>query len=127
MTIDLTPLIVAVLTILAGILTRYLVPWIRSKLTESERQDLLKWVEIAVAAAQQMYYQMSGPERKQYVLDFLKQQGFDVSTPEIDAAIEAAVLALHRQLAEEQGEDWTGDESYDDGATGYSEEGGTPQ
>lgn len=99
--VDLTPLIVAVLTALAGILTRFIVPWLKSRLTEAQRQDLLKWVEIAVAAAQQLYYQMSGPERKQYVLDFLEKQGFDVSSPEIDAAIEAAVLALHQKMMED--------------------------
>lgn len=102
MRVDLTSVITAFIAALTAILIRYLIPWIRSKTSEQDRKDLLVWVDIAVAAAQQLYYQMSGPERKQYVLDFLEKQGFDVNDPEVDAAIEAAVLALHQSLEDSE-------------------------
>ena len=98
--IDLTPLINAFIAVLAGLLLRFLIPWIRSKTTESQHGDLLRWVEIAVSAAQQMYYQSSGAERKDYVLKFLEEHGFDIDDPAVDAAIEAAVLQLHESLKE---------------------------
>lgn len=100
MRVDLTELITALVGVLLAILIRYVIPWIRSKTTEQDRKDLLKWIEIAVAAAQQTLYQMSGPERKQYVLDFLSEHGFDIDDSEVDAAIEAAVLQLHESLKE---------------------------
>ena len=49
-------------------------------------------------AAQQLYHQLDGEERKKYVLDFLAQKGYDVSSEEIENAIEAAVLKLHQEL-----------------------------
>lgn len=100
MRIDLTEIITAVIALLSALVIRYLVPWIRSKTTETQRGDLLRWVEIAVTAAQQMYYQSSGAERKDYVLRFLEEHGFDIEDPAVDAAIEAAVLQLHESMKE---------------------------
>lgn len=100
MRINLTEAITAVIALLSALVIRYLVPWIRSKTTEAQRGDLLRWVEIAVTAAQQMYYQNSGAERKDYVLRFLEEHGFDVEDPAVDAAIEAAVLQLHESMKE---------------------------
>lgn len=98
--IDLTPVINACIAVMAALLLRFLVPWIRSKTTETQRGDLLRWVEIAVTAAQQLYYQESGAERKEYVIRFLEEHGFNVDDPAVDAAIEAAVLELHEALKE---------------------------
>lgn len=96
--IDLTPFINAFIAVLTAVLIRFLVPWIKSKLSEQGREDLLQWVRIAVAAAQQTLYQMDGPQRKEYVLEFLAEHGFDVDDSEVDAAIEAAVLQLHHAM-----------------------------
>lgn len=98
--IDLTPVIAGVIALLAAVLTAVLVPWLKSRLTDAQMEELLAWVEIAVAAAQQMYYQMDGAQRKEYVLEFLESKGYDVDSREVDTAIEAAVLKLHRQLEE---------------------------
>ena len=100
MRVDLTDLITALVGVFLAVLIRYVIPWIRSKTTEQDRKDLLKWTEIAVAAAQQTLYQMDGAQRKQYVLDFLSEHGFDVDGSEVDAAIESAVLQLHESLKE---------------------------
>ena len=100
MRVDLTSVITAVIALLSAITVRFLIPWIRSKTTEAQRGDLLRWIEIAVTAAQQLYYQNSGKERKDYVLHFLEEHGFDVEDPAVDAAIEAAVLQLHESLKE---------------------------
>lgn len=98
MRVDLTDLITALVGVLLAILVRFVIPWVKSKTSEQDRKDLLRWVEIAVAAAQQTLYQMSGPERKQYVLQFLEENGFDVDASEVDAAIEAAVFKLHSEM-----------------------------
>ena len=74
------------------------IPWLKRKTDEQEREALLRWVEIAVAAAQQLYHQKDGAERKAYVLDFLESKGYRVDTAEIDSAIEAAVLKLHEEM-----------------------------
>ena len=58
------------------------------------------WVDQAVAAAQQVLYSAPGQERKKMVRAFLKSKGYDVDTDEVDQAIEAAVLRLHKELTQ---------------------------
>lgn len=96
--IDLTPLINAAIAVVATAATVFLIPWLKRKTNEQDRAELLAWAEIAVAAAQQLYYHKDGADRKAYVLDFLAGKGYDVDSMEVDAAIEAAVLALHQAL-----------------------------
>ena len=60
--------------------------------------EALKWVKIAVAAAEQIYTAADGDKKKQWVLDYLEQRGIILDEDELDAAIEAAVLELHSQL-----------------------------
>ena len=95
---DLTPIINAVVALLAAIITAFVVPWMKRNTSQKDREEMLEWVEIAVAAAQQLCHQLSGAARKEYVVEFLAAKGYDVKEQEVDAAIEAAVLKLHREL-----------------------------
>ena len=95
---DLTPIINAAIALIAAIITAFVVPWIKRKTTAQDREEMLKWVEIAVAAAQQLYHQLDGAARKEYVLSFLAEKGYSVDDQALDNAIEAAVLKLHREL-----------------------------
>ena len=95
---DLTPVINAVIALAAALITAFIIPWIKRNTSAKDREEFLKWVEIAVMAAQQLHNEMKGEERKKYVLDFLAQKGYDVSSEEIENAIEAAVLKLHQEL-----------------------------
>lgn len=95
---DLTVIIVAAIGLLCAVAGAFLIPLVKSKLSAAELAELLKWVEIAVAAAQQLYHQLDGSKRKEYVLDFLESKGYDVDSQAVDSAIEAAVLKLHQQL-----------------------------
>ena len=93
--INLTPLIKALVGVAAVAVSLFLIPWLRSKTPAEQRGDLLKWVDIAVAAAQQLYYQCSGQTRLEYALSLLNEQGFDVDLRQVRDAVEAAVLKLH--------------------------------
>lgn len=94
--IDITPIVNAVIALLAAGVSVFLIPWIKSKTTDAQRKELLEWVKIAVAAAEQLYNgQGRGVEKKQYVLDFLASMGFTVDEEAINAAIEAAVNQLN--------------------------------
>ena len=42
-----------------------------------------------------------GKEKKQYVVNFLKAQGFSLDFDELDKMIEAAVLELNKEKIEE--------------------------
>ena len=76
----------------------WLVPWLRAKLNAEQVADMLRWVEIAVSAAEQLYDAARGDEKKKYVVSFLEDHGYRVDDDEVDLAIEAAVLKLHSEL-----------------------------
>lgn len=96
--IDLTPIINAAIFCVASIVSGFVIKYIKSKCTEKEFQEMLKWIDIAVSAAQQMYHQLDGQSRKEYVVNFLRDKGYDIDDVAVDGAIEAAVLKLHKEL-----------------------------
>ena len=97
-TIDLTPIINAVIALIAAIISAFLIPWLKSKTTAEQRKELTAWVKIGVAAAEQLYAGAGrGEEKKQYVLDFLYDQGYDIDTDGVLNAIEAAVKQLNTE------------------------------
>lgn len=105
MNIDLTQIAVAFIALLSAIVTGFIIPWLKSKiginndkLTENQRALLKLAINTAVKAAEQLYNSDQGKEKKAYVLKILEEQGFAIDTDALDAAIEAAVLELHRQL-----------------------------
>ena len=76
----------------------FLIPWLKKQTTEAQRKELTAWVKIGVAAAEQLYVgQGRGEEKKQYVLDFLKQKGFKVDEESVVNAIEAVVKQLNTE------------------------------
>ena len=96
--IDITPIVNAVIALLAAGVSVFLIPWIKSKTTDAQRKELLEWVKIGVAAAEQLYKGAGrGEEKKQYVIDFLKQKGFKVDEESVINAIEAAVKQLNTE------------------------------
>jgi len=98
--IDITGIVEAVIALAVTVITVFLLPWISGRTTAQEREELLGWVDVAVAAAQQLYHQCSGSQRLDYALAFLEEKGFDIDDGVVVDAVEAAVLKLHRQLEE---------------------------
>lgn len=96
--IDLTPLINALILVVAAIITVKVIPWIKSKKTAEETKNLVAWADIAVAGAQQLYHQFDGATRLEHALGVMREAGFDVETVKVRNAIEAAVLRLHSAL-----------------------------
>lgn len=96
--IDITAIINAVVALIAAVITAFVIPWIKSKTTAQQREELIAWTKIAVSAAEQMYKgNQRGSEKKQYVLDFLEKNGFTVDEVAVNAAIEAAVKQLNSE------------------------------
>lgn len=95
MTVDGTAIVNAVIAFIAAVVTAFIIPWIKSKTTAQQREDLIAWVKIGVAAAEQIFGEKKGAEKKQFVLDFLEDNGFSVDEYSVNAAIEAAVMQLN--------------------------------
>ena len=96
--INITPILNALIALVLSVVSAFLIPWIKQKLGEGNMTEFLRWVEIGVSAAEQLYYSTDGEKKKAYVLNFLAEKGFDVDEQDLDAAIEAAVKKLHNEL-----------------------------
>lgn len=93
--IDITPIVKAGLILLGFILTSRLIPYIKSKTTAQQQAEINAWVEIAVAAAQQLFKgQGRGSEKKAYVLSWLEERNILYDAKTIDVLIESAVYKL---------------------------------
>lgn len=100
MQIDLTNVIGATLTLCVFAVTAFLLPWIRNKLGAQKTEALIYWVKTFVQAAEQTFCDRGmGKEKKEYVLEKLREKGYTVDLNAIDAMIESAVLELNRAAA----------------------------
>ena len=97
---ELIEVVKIVIELIVAIASLWLVPWIKAKLSAEEIADMLRWVEIAVSAAEQLYDATQGSVKKKYVVSFLEERGYHVDETELNLMIEAAVLKLHRGLTE---------------------------
>lgn len=96
-TIDLTDLIIAVITVIIAIVSKYLIPWFKTQVSAKTLDTIKVWVKVAVEAAEQLYRETGkGAEKKAYVLEFLESKGFTVNASEIDNLIESAVHELNK-------------------------------
>ena len=94
---DITPIIEAVMALIAVLITAVVVPFIKAKTTSQQQQEINQWVKIAVSAAEQIYTGSGrGVEKKKYVLEWLEDHEITVDMDHIDALIEAAVYELNK-------------------------------
>ena len=101
MQIDITQIVVALVGVLATIVTGYLIPYIRSKTSSDVQAEINYWATVAVNAAEQKYSApKSGEKKKEYVLEFLKAKGFKIDLNSLDNVIESAVLQLKQSLSD---------------------------
>lgn len=97
--IDLTPVLQAVISLAAVLITSLLIPWIKANIDTKKQQMLAGLIKTLVYAAEQIYVSGgTGDEKYAYVERELRKRGYTVDA----AAIEAAV----RELAAEGAEKW---------------------
>lgn len=99
-TIDLTDIVTAALALIAALITRYIVPWIKEKTTLEQQKRIQAAIDTVVYAAEKMYGAGRGDEKKKYVLTKLRASGYDLNDAMVIAGIEAAVMALDLQKKE---------------------------
>lgn len=92
---NITVIIEALAVLVAAIITAFVTPYIKSRTTAAQQQQINAWVRVAVAAAEQIYKGSGmGTQKKSYVMDFLKGYGITLDEDRVNALIEAAVYAL---------------------------------
>jgi len=87
MNINLTHIMIAVLELIAVLITCRLIPWIKARTTNEQQQSLAAAIRVAVFAAEQIFGASHGPEKMDYALTYLRGKGFDVDSREVEAAV----------------------------------------
>ena len=86
--IDLTPIINAMIALIAAIVTWKLIPWINARTTNEQRATIAALIRTGVFAAEQLYNAPGmGKAKFEYVQNYLGLHGYKVDIAEIEAAV----------------------------------------
>ncbi|MBQ3151486.1 MAG: holin [Clostridia bacterium] len=91
--------ILSLIAALAGtLITTFLVPYLKARLTERQQDALSLLVKTAVEAAEQIFKneQSSGDKKRAFVRDFLYNNGVTADDEKIVNMIESSVYNLHK-------------------------------
>lgn len=99
MNIDYTELLQAIITLVSVVITTFVIPLIRKKLSQERLEELQKWTAIAVRSAEQLYGSKTGQEKKDYVVAFLLSKGIVFDVDEVTALIESEVYRLTQEAS----------------------------
>lgn len=96
---DFTLLFEGIITVLVAVITVFIIPWIKTKVSAEDMAEIMKWVKIAVQAAEMIYKESGmGAQKKAYVESFLKDLHISYDSQKIDNLIESAVLELKKEI-----------------------------
>ena len=85
--IDITPIIEAIIALLAAIITAKVIPWIKAKTTNEQQINIKAAVRTAVFAAEQIYGAGKGSEKLDHAVTYLRKHNYTVDLDEIEAAV----------------------------------------
>lgn len=94
---DLTPVIELVIALASALITTFLIPYLKQKLSTEKYENLRKWVSLAVEAAEKIYGSKTGQQKKEYVVSFLLSKGLVFDVEEVNAMIESEVYKLTKE------------------------------
>ena len=101
---DITYIIIGVILIIFGVIARFVIPFLRTKMSVDQIATLKQVVNIAVYAAEQILGPKMGKDKKAFALEYAKKllSKFNLTFDEaaIDAAIEAQVKELKIEVKE---------------------------
>lgn len=104
---DITPILELVIKLIVAIVTIYLIPKIKkllaAKVSESDQKKLLRWVELAVQAAEEAEHSglIDKKAKYQYAKTFLEARGVTFDADTMQALIDSAVWDLFNQFKED--------------------------
>lgn len=91
-----TQIVMIIITILGAIITYLVVPYIKSKTTQKQQEQIQTWISIAVNAAEQILNTPEmGENKKEFVINFLRNQGINLAEEQLNMLIEAAVYQMN--------------------------------
>lgn len=97
-TINITPLVNALISLAAVAISLFVIPVLRRKVKAQDIERLESLARIAVEAAEQLYAREATDAKRQYVLSYLESKGYTIDDHDVMNALEAAVIKLHADL-----------------------------
>ena len=95
--IDLTPLAEILISLLAVIITTYLIPWIKARTTSAQQEYIRAAAHVAVYAAEKFYGAGHGEQKLEYAEKVLKEDyGITLNLNKLEAVIDAAIKEMEQ-------------------------------
>lgn len=94
--IDITPILEAVIGVIAAVITVFIIPWIKNKVSAAKWENLNAYAETFVKCAEMTFKGTGlGKDKKKWVIEKLteiaEEHGLKFSADAIEAAVENAV------------------------------------
>ena len=90
-----------VFMVLALVIARYLVPWLKQKVGAEKISEISMWAKQTVLMVQQVYKDWKGEDKKAFVTEYLKKiltaKNISLTDEQLDILIEAAVKQMKMQ------------------------------
>lgn len=94
-TIDLTPIIELIASLVMMMITAYVIPWIKANTDEKEEAYVKAAVHVAVYAAEKFWGAGHGDEKLEYALKVLRDEyGLEVNAEKIRTVIDAEIKEM---------------------------------
>ena len=100
MSIDLTPIIQALIGLLATIITVKVIPWIKAKTTNEQQAIIRATVRTLVFAAEQLFGAGNGEAKLEFVMEQLRLKGISADRNEVEAVVKEFLNTIVKQEAE---------------------------
>lgn len=94
--IDLTNLIEAVIAVMIGVTMRYLIPYLSTKLSKEQQENLATFFDIAVLAAEKLYGAKNGDKKLAYVERQAKKRGIKIDTMRLKMFVNASIKKMEQ-------------------------------
>lgn len=90
-----------VIMVVALIIARYLVPWLKQKIGAEKVAEVSMWAKQSVLMAEQVYKDWKGQDKKTFVTEYLKKiltaKNISLTDEQLNILIEAAVKQMKMQ------------------------------
>lgn len=108
---DITPILELAMKLIFAAVTIFLIPKIKkllaAKVAESDQKKILRWVELAVQAAEEAARSglIDKKAKYQYAKDFLEKRGVTFDADAMQALIDSTVWELFNRFKEDEDSD----------------------
>lgn len=98
MEINLTQIILFVITLIAAAVTRYVIPWLRTKLSDHDKEEIDYWLTVFESAAESYFGKSMGMAKKSWVIAQMEKKLKELGIPFDGEEIQDLIEEKYRDL-----------------------------